>query len=105
MLKIYVSTEAYEAITKSLPKGRKAYPSKQETSGVPLWLDRDTHALLARARHRHESFSETILRLARTEAEAAVTPSQLAVRTRARSLPRRRPPVASSTQNPSAQDT
>ena len=88
MLKIYVSAEAYEAITKSLPKGRKAYPSDEETSGVPLWPDRDTHALLARARHRHESFSQTILRLARTEAEAAVSPSTMAVLAPARSLRR-----------------
>jgi hypothetical protein len=74
MLKIYVSAEAYQAITKSLPKGRKAYPAEQELSGFPLWLDRDTYAGLARARLPSESFSQAILRLARKEAEGERTP-------------------------------
>jgi hypothetical protein len=67
MIKIYVSAEAYRAITKSLPKGAKAYPIEQETSGMALWLDPETHASLRQARLKSESFSETILRLAKTE--------------------------------------
>jgi putative SOS response-associated peptidase YedK len=72
MIKIYVSAEAYRAITKSLPKGTKAYPAEQETSGMALWLDPDTHAALRQARLKSESFSETILRLVKTEEAEAV---------------------------------
>jgi len=48
MLKIYVSAEAYEAITKSLPRGRKAYPSQQDERRPPLVRPRYARAASGR---------------------------------------------------------
>ena len=73
MLRISVSLEAYQAIAKSLLEGQKSHPPEpDEWGGVKLWLDRQTHVALNKARLPGESLSEAILRLVRAGATAPV---------------------------------
>jgi hypothetical protein len=69
MVRIAISTEAFEAIAATLPLGSVGYEPQLNAKGERLiWVERPLLDRLAAMRGRGESYSDVILRLVEIEA-------------------------------------
>ncbi len=65
MIRIAITTEAYEAIAATMPLGSVGYEvERSETGKVFVWLDRRAMDRLTAERRRGEDLSDTNIRLA-----------------------------------------
>ena len=70
MIAITITPEAYDAIKPRLPETDLA-PPKGADGLIRLWLDRKFVGQLAQMRAKGESYSDVILRLAKTSSSRA----------------------------------
>ena len=64
MIRIAITTEAFDAIARTLPLGSVGYENQVNERGERLiWLDRAVVSRLRAMRGRGESYSDVILRL------------------------------------------
>jgi hypothetical protein len=71
LIRIAITSEAFEAIARTLPLGSVAYEAKADQRGERLiWIDDRQADKLAAMRGPGESYSDVILRIAGREALA-----------------------------------
>jgi hypothetical protein len=69
MVRIGISVEAFEAIARTLPLGSAGYENQINERGERLiWLDRGVVSRLRAMRGRGESYSDVIVRIAKSGA-------------------------------------
>jgi hypothetical protein len=69
MIRVTISAIAYHTLAATMPGMALKRPQEAPGGGFFLWLDNVTRNRLNAARARGEGWSETIIRLAQTEAE------------------------------------